>query len=311
MLKFCIILTEKLYVCLIYFFIFMKKEYLQAAEVINSFYDVQSTFQPGQKYQYFMVYDDDITAVLRSAHIYKALKRNNPQMKFVAVGGEGLLAVAFKVMRFGLFVRGNSFALKRLKKETEAQRLKRIALRLGIDEQDIIVSDEGHNTTENLRAMSKIANGQKSLVVSTQRLAMVFKQSAEFQCNLHPNVFGCLPFDYDLLVIHQSVEETLRWYNFQTAGNGAVAFHLYASLVRRFEVYDGLFLKKPDLELTDVVRRADDLLRPKFLIKQRLSGFKAVVSYLQYIPIVWDIFMHSVDYMIDENNAIETALKMQ
>lgn len=160
MLKFCIISAEKLYVCLIYFFIFMKQEYLPAAEVINSFYDVQSTFQPGRKYQSFMVYDDDITAVLRSAHIYKALKRNNPQMKFVAVGGEGLLAVAFKVMRF--------------------------------------------------------------------------------------------------------------------------------------EVYDGLFLKKPDLELTDVVRRADDLLRPKFLIKQRLSGFKAVVSYLQYIPIVWDIFMHSV-----------------
>ena len=289
----------------------MRQDYLDAAEVINSFYDVQSTYEQGRKYLYFMVYDDDITAVLKSVHIYKALKRNNPQMKFVVVGGEGLLATAFKVMRFSLWIRGRRFASKILKKETEAQRLKRVALALGVLEQDIIVADEGKNTSDNLRAMSGIANGQKTVVVSTQRLAMVFKQSAEYQCNTYPEKFGCQKFDYDLLVIHQSVAETLRWYNFQVAGDGAVAFHLYASLVRRFDVYDGKFLFKPKNEPTRIVKRADELLRSRFLIKQRLSGWGAVRSYFQYIPIIWDIFKNAELYLDDENNAIEDALHLQ
>ena len=281
----------------------MKKKYLEAAEVINQAYAVQSDYDLNRKYAYFIVYDDDITAVLKSVHIYKYLKRNNPLMKFVAVGGEGLLAVAFKVMRFSLKVRGKSFAERMLKPETEAERLKRVAMELGVKEDDIIVSDDGHNTTENLRAMSKIAHGTRALVVSTQRLAMVFKQSAEFQCNQHPEEFGCRQFKYDLLVIPQTVKETLRWYNFQTAGDGRVAMHLFSSLVRRFEVYDGQFLTKP-FEPSDEVKKADALLRDKFLIKQRQSGFKLFKAYLQYVPIIWSIFWHAEDYLIDETDAV-------
>ena len=65
---------------------------------------------------------------------------------------------------------------------------------------------------------------------------MVFRQSADFQCNEEPEKHGCVALDYDMYVIKQTVEETLRWYNFQIAGHGRVALHLYASLVRRFEV---------------------------------------------------------------------------
>jgi len=284
----------------------MKKKYLDAAEVINQAYAVQSTYDLGKKYAYFFVYDDDITAVLKSIHIYKFLKKINPQMKFVAVGGEGLLAVAFKVMRFSLKVRGKSFASKKLKAETEAERLKRVAMELGVSEEDIIVADEGHNTTENLRAMSNIAYGTKALVVSTQRLAMVFKQSADFQCNQHPEEFGCRRFDYDMLVIPQTVRNTLHWYNFQAAGNGRVAMHLFASLVRRFEVYDGKFLTKP-FEPDDRVKKADALLRNKFLIKQRHTGWKLFRVYCQYIPILWSIFWNAEQYLISENSAINCA----
>lgn len=284
----------------------MKKKYLDAAEVINQAYAVQSNYDLSKKYDYFMVYDDDITAVLMSVHVYKMLKKENPQMKFVTVGGEGLLAVAFEVMRFALKVRGNIVAYKCLRKETEAQRLKRVAMELGVEEDDIIVSDQGTNTTENLREMSKIAHGKKALVVSTQRLAMVFKQSAEFQCNQHPEEFGCRRFDYDMMVIPQTVQETLHWYNFQGAAGGAVALHLFASLVRRFEVYDGKFLTKP-FEPSDEVKEADALLRSKFLIKQRHTGLKLFEAYLQYIPIIWSVFWHAEDYLIDENDAIEAC----
>lgn len=284
----------------------MKQEYLEAAEVINQAYKIPSTFDWNTKYAYFMVFDDDITAVLKSIYVYRQLKKRNPEMKYVVVGGEGLLAIAFKVMRFSLWVRGNSYALSRLKKETEAARLKRVAMALLVREEDIIVLDKGHNTTENLQAMSNLANGKKSLVVSTQRLAMVFKQSAEFQCNQHPEKFGCRKFDYDMYVIEQTVEEVLRWYNFQAAGDGRVALHLFASLVRRFEVYDGKFLTKP-FEPDDEVKKADALLRPEFVIKQHLGGFGAVRAIIQYIPIVWDIFHHPMDYINDETLAIEDA----
>ena len=223
----------------------MRKDYLEAMEVINRFYDLPSTYCVSTKYAYMMIFDDDVTAVLKSMHVWFEQKRRNPSIKLVLVGGEGLLETAFKVMRLSFKVRGCNFAGHVLKKESEAERLKRIALQLGVNNEDIIVADKGRNTTENLRAMSNIAKGQKTLVVSTQRLAMIFRQSADFQCNTHPEEFGCLHFDYDMFVIQQSVEQTLRWYNFQAAGNGRVACHLFASLVRRFEVYDNKFLLKP------------------------------------------------------------------
>ena len=286
----------------------MKKKFLsdlKAAETINRAYDVRSTFKY-QKYDYFIVYDDDITAVLKSAPLYFELKKINPHMKYVVVGGEGLLAIAFKVMRLSLKMRGSKRRLNALKAETEAQRLKRVAMRLGVDEKDIIVADKGHNTTENLQAMSKIAKGKKSLVVSTQRLAMIFKQSADYQCNTYPEKFGCERFDYDLFVIHQSVEKTLRWYNFQKAGNGRVAFHLFASIVRRFEVYNGKFLTRP-FEPSDEVKRADAHLRHRFVIKQRLNGLGHVRALFQYVPIVISIFFHAEEYLMDEENAIHEA----
>jgi len=284
----------------------MKQKYLEAAEVINRAYDVPSTCDLKKKYDFFVVFDDDITAVLRSLYVYRVLKEKNPQMKYICVGGEGLLAVAFKVMRFSLKIRCMDFASAHLKQETEGERLKRIARALLVSEEDIILADHGRNTTENLREISQIAYGKKALVVSTQRLAMVFKQSAEFQCNQHPEEFGCRRLDYDMFVIKQSVEETLRWYNFQGAAGGRVAMHLFASLVRRFEVYDGKFLTKP-FEPSEEVKKADALLRNKFLIKQRHTGFKLFRAYLQYVPILWSIFWNAENYLIDENRAVEDA----
>ena len=281
-------------------------KYLQAAEVINSAYDVPSTYKLKTRYAYMMIYDDDITAILRSIHFYRYFKQHNPDMKLVLVGGEGLLNIAFKVMRFSFICKGRHFANHLLKKETEAMRLKRIALTLGAKEEDIIVADKGHNTTENLQAMSNIADGKKTLVVSTQRLAMIFKQSADFQCNRFPEKFNCRPFDYDLMVIHQSVQDILRWYNFQGAAKGRVALHFFASVVRRFEVYDNKFLTKP-FEPSAEVMAADALLRPKFLIKQRLSGLKMLRVWLQYIPIIWSVFCNGEKYLADEIKAVEEA----
>lgn len=282
------------------------EKYLEAAEVINKAYDVRSTFEPKRKYQYMFIFDDDITAVLKSLHIYLTAKAVNPKLKVVMVGGEGLLAFAFKVMRFSHWVQGKNLALECLKKETEAERLKRVALQLGIPESDIIVADNGHNTTENLQAMSKIAQGQKSVVVSTQRLAMIFKQSAQFQCNEYPKIFGCEPFDFDIYVIHQPVFCTFHWYNFQRAGDGRVAFHFYASLVQRFELDDGKFLRKP-FEPDKKTKKADAILRNRFLIKRRPTGFKKFRAMLQYIPILWSIFLNATEYIIDEKDAINNA----
>lgn len=282
----------------------MKENFIQAAEVINQAYAVASTFDETKYYDYMVVYDDDITAVLKSVNAYKKVKAVNPAAKLVVVGGEGLLATAFAVMRFSLKVRGKNSA--NLKKESEAARLKRVAMALGIPENEIIVLDKGRNTTENLQAISRLAQGKKVLVVSTQRLAMVFKQSADFQCNEEPEKHGCFNLDYDLFVIKETVAETLHWYNFQIAGKGRVALHLFASLVRRFDVYDGKFLRKP-FEPDENVKKADALLRNRFLIKQRVSGFKKIRAMLQYIPIVWDIFRHAEDYLIDEQKAIMAA----
>ena len=47
----------------------MKKDYLKAAEVINQAYDVASTYEATKRYDYMFVYDDDITAVLKSIQV--------------------------------------------------------------------------------------------------------------------------------------------------------------------------------------------------------------------------------------------------
>ena len=279
-------------------------KFIQAAEVINQAYAVASTFDENKRYDYMVIYDDDITAVLKSVSAYKKVKAVNPTAKLVVVGGEGLLAMAFSVMRLSLKVRGKN--PKDLKKESEAARLKRVAIALGIPEKEIIVLDKGRNTTENLQAISQLAQGKAALVVSTQRLAMVFKQSADFQCNEEPEKHGCSNLDYDLFVIEETVEETLHWYHFQIAGQGRVALHLFASLVRRFDVYDGKFLRKP-FEADEDTKKADAVLRNRFLIKQRVGGFKKIRAMLQYLPIVWDIFWHAEEYLIDEQEAIMAA----
>ena len=217
--------------------------------------------------------------------VFRQIKQVNSKARLVVVGGEGLLATAFDVMRLSLKIRKGKKVASCLHRETEAGRLKRVALALGVPENEIDVLDKGRNTTQNLQTISKLAQGCKVLVVATQRLAMVFRQSADFQCNEKPEKYGCAELDYDMFVIEQSVEETLRWYNFQIAGKGRVSLHLFASLVRRFEVYDGKFLCKP-FEPSKKVMKADALLRRRFLIKQRVGGLKAVKVYLQYIPII-------------------------
>jgi hypothetical protein len=280
------------------------EKFMAAAEVINQAYNVESTFDETKHYDYMVVYDDDITAILKSIGAYKKVKANNPAAKLVVVGGEGLLATAFAVMRFSLKVRGKkSYDLK---KESEAGRLKRVAMSLGVPEDEIIVLDKGRNTTENLQAISELCQNKMALVVSTQILAMVFRQSADFQCNEEPYKHGCFHLDYDMFVIKETVAETLHWYNFQAAGNGRVALHLYASLVRRFDVYDGKFLRKP-FEADEATKKADAILRNRFLIKQRVTGFKKIRAMLQYLPIVWDIFWHAEDYLNDEFCAILDA----
>ena len=111
------------------------------------------------------------------------------------------------------------------------------------------------------------------LVVSTQRLAMVFRQSADFQCNEKPAQFGCMVLNYDLFVIAQPVKKILRWYNFQIAGKGRVSLHLFASLVRRFEVYDGKFLRKP-FEPDDTLKKGRYFVAQSFFDKAACRGNK-------------------------------------
>jgi len=77
-------------------------------------------------------------------------------------------------------------------------------------------------------------------------------------------------------------------------------------LVRRFDVYDGKFLRKP-FEADEETKKADAILRQRFLIKQRVTGIRKIRALLQYVPILWDIFWHAEDYLEDERKAIEVA----
>ncbi|MDD4556534.1 MAG: YdcF family protein [Alphaproteobacteria bacterium] len=274
------------------------------AEVINQAYKVKSTFDPNRRYSYIFYFDDDITALLESKKVYEKVLDRNPEAKVVMVGGEGLLATAYKVMRVALKVRGKKKLLSKLRKETEAQRLARVAIALGIPEEKIIILDSGTNTTENLQEMSWLAKQQPSLVISTQRLGMIFKQSAGYQCNSHPATFGMTRFVYDIYCVEQTAEETARWYNFQAAGNRRVALHGFAALSKRFDVYHNKFLTRP-FEPEFEVKEAADYLAKRFLIKQRLTGFKGIFAKLQYIPIIWDIFWNAEKHIEDEEKAIK------
>ena len=283
------------------------EKFFEAAEVINSCYDVASSYNRRENYRYVFILGDDITTVLKSMATCRDIACRNPDVKFVMVSGDGLSDGVFKVMRFAAKVRGLNDIYQRLQPESGAQHLKRVALALEMPEKYIMTVDGGRNTTENLRLMSMIADGKKSLVISTQRLAMIFKQSADYQCNRYPERFYCRHFDYDMYVIHQNVMQTMRWYNLQAAGGGRVALHLYASLVRRFEVYDGKFWEKP-FEPDKKLHQADSLLRPKFMIKQKRHGLGWIKALFQYVPIIWDVFWNPERYLEDESEAIASAV---
>ena len=83
----------------------MALKFITAAEIINQAYDVSSTFDECKVYDFMVVYDDDITAILKSIGTFKKVKKINPDAKLVVVGGEGLLATAFSVMRASLKIR--------------------------------------------------------------------------------------------------------------------------------------------------------------------------------------------------------------
>lgn len=289
-------------------------EYEFVAEKINATYDMKSTAydELGKiKNQDFILFgDDDITAVLKGVRCWFQMNKeygpNGPsgkQRKAVFYGGEGLLAIAFKVMKVALFLRCKWKLLRRVKKENESQRLARVAEALGIHRSEMIILGEGRNTTEVLRSICQTVGGGKCLMVVTQRLAQIMKASIDFQCNQNAEVFQMSPLKVDYYVIHQKVRETMRWYNMQGAGGGRVAFHFWGHLVRRFDEYDGKFLRKP-FEPSKVIRMSSEVLANDFLIKQRRGGLKRL---LQYLPIINDIFWHAEECLIDEVEAIAEA----
>lgn len=284
------------------------------AEKINAAYDMKSNAYDElgkiKNQDYILFGDDDITVILKGLRTWFEMAKvhsvNGPSgkpRKIIFYGGEGLLAIAFKVMRTALFLRGKWKLLRKIKKENESQRLARVAEALGIDRSQMIVLGEGRNTTEVLRSICQTVGDGKCLLVVTQRLAQIMKASIDFQCNQNPEKFGMSPLNVDYYVIHQEVRETMRWYNMQGAGGGRVAFHFWGHLVRRFDEYDGKFLNKP-FEPSKELRESSEVLANDFLIKQRRGGLKRL---LQYMPIINDIFWHAEEYLIDEMQAIKEA----
>lgn len=290
------------------------EKYLQIANRLNDRYAVISDCysQEGgiKNYDFFIFYDDDITSVLKGIRALALMVKTHglcgpsgKRRKVVFVGGEGLLANAFKVMRIALLLRGKGKEFAALIPENEAQRLQRVALSLWVNPKDCILLDTGKNTTENLRLICDLVKDDTAIIAVTQRLALIFQQSVDFQCNQHPEKFGLSPLKIDLYVIKQTVEQTLRWYNFQIAGKGRVSFHFFAHLVKRFDNYDGKFLNKP-FEPRVSLRKDSEVLSKKFLIKQRSNN---PLKYFQYIPIIWDIFWNAEKYLDDEAMAIAEA----
>ena len=284
------------------------------AEKINAAYDMQSSAYDDcgkvKNYDYLLFGDDDITVVLRGLRVwYEIMKQFGPkgpsgkERKIVFYGGEGLLATAFKVMRFGLALQGKKKLRRRVQKENESERLARVAEKLGLDPSLMIVLGAGRNTTEVLRSICSAVDDKKCLLVVTQRLAQIMRCSINFQCNRNPEAFGMRPLDIDYYVIHQEVRDTIRWYNMQGAGGGRVAFHFWGHLIRRFDEYDGKFLEKP-FEPSKELRESSELLARKFLIKQRRGGLRRLC---QYLPIILDIFLHAEDIVKDEVDAIAAA----
>lgn len=284
------------------------------AEKINAAYDMKSNAYDElgkiKNQDYILFGDDDITVILKGLRTWfemgKVHGANGPSgksRKIIFYGGEGLLAIAFRVMRAALFLRGKWKLLRKIKKENESQRLARVAEALGIHPSQMIVLGEGRNTTEVLRSICQTVGDGKCLLVVTQRLAQIMKASIDFQCNQNPEKFGMSPLNVDYYVIHQEVRETMRWYNMQGAGGGRVAFHFWGHLVRRFDEYDGKFLNKP-FEPSKELRESSEVLANDFLIKQRRGGLKRL---LQYLPIINDIFWHAEEYLIDEMQAIKEA----
>ena len=254
----------------------MKKNYWRAAKLLNRVYKAESTCFDAKgnlkNYDKVIFYDDDISVVLEGVRVWFKLQAtygamqpswNEQRRRAIFLGGRGLMS-------------------SWLYKETEGRHLERAAAELGIAEQDRVVLDHGTNTGECLWELRKylcppgIVTGGKCLMVVTQRLSLILKQSIALQWP---------QFDVDYYVVEQSVKQSRQLYNGMALAGGRPLLHFWAHVVNRFDRYDGKFMVKP-FEPDAKTRAAGDLLASRFLIKQRSNSLR---KYLQYVPILWDL----------------------
>lgn len=289
-------------------------EYEFIARKLSKAYDMDSTCYDEngvlKNYDYLLMGDDDITVVLKGIHVWFEAKSlygpcgpSGEERKIVFYGGKGLLALAFRCVKVGLFLQGKWKLMRELHPENESQRLARVAGELGIKPSEMVVLGEGTNTSEVLRSIAQTVGEKQCLLAVTQRLAMIMKSSIDFQCQKNATAFGTHPLKMDYFVIKQDVRDTVRWYNMQRAGGGRVAFHFWGHLLPRFDKYDGKFLQKP-FEPSESLRESSRILEKNFLIKQRCGGLR---KYCQYLPILWDVLQNGEAFIKDEKKAIEEA----
>lgn len=245
----------------------IRKQFMENADGFCLYRKRENAVTLGKKLvnvDFLVVYDDDmISAAKASLMWYKLMDLfgekgvNGKRRKIICLGGKGAMS-------------------KYLYRETEGELLKNTLIKLRIQSEDIVVLDGGSNTGENLRVLNQKINGQKAMIMVTQRLSAIFKYS---QMQQFPEM------DIVYCTIYQSLEDSCHLYNGMALYYRLPILHFWAHVVKRIKSYEGKFMAKvPGIDWR--FEHMSARLQKRYVIKQPGHRLRTI---LQLLPILRDL----------------------
>ena len=245
----------------------IRKQFMENADSFCVYRKKENAVTLGKKLinaDYLIVYDDDMVSAAKASLLwYKMMELfgeygpGGKRRKIICLGGKGPMS-------------------KYLYKESEGVMQKNTLVKLFIREEDIVVLDAGNNTGKNLEVLNKQLDGQKGIIVITQRLSVIFKYSQMLQ---YPAM------DLLYFTIYQSLEDSCHLYNGMALNYTTPILHFWAHVIRRFRKYQGIFMAEvPGIDKTYSDKAAR--LQRSYVIKQPGHRLRTI---LQLLPILRDL----------------------
>lgn len=258
----------------------MKQKFYDAAQLVHSTMCLKSNcFINNQiiNANQIVAIGDDITSALHAAKLYFEIKKTyHCTPRILCVGGNGLLS-------------------KYTLKKTEGILLAYVLTSLNIPTENIVIVDNTTNTGENVLAVAKKTQADTTTIwCCTKRMSLRLERTIQKQA---PTLIS---YYY---VIEQNIYEVMRYYNCKGFLYGEPLFHELASTLNRCETYAGTYQAPLNIQITDELREAANLLEQNFRLKLPNKNLKTLFQFIRlYFTIIFNkkLMINDIELAIKE-----------